>query len=415
MKRFLFLSFALLAVLVQLCWADDSGALLAVTTLGLFGTGDFETNETPEDWREAILYLFPNGEAPLTAMMARMKREETMSRKFHWWEKGLVTKSTTSTAIDAADASPLTLADTSMLRAGTLIYNLRTSEICLCTADPADATTQAVTRGASNTTSLDTADGDEWMVIGTSFEEGSTSGNPIYTGPGEVWNYSQIFKTPLEITNSANKETTRTGSKYQDMKEEALRSHSIDMEFAFLFGNRHQDTGPGGKPRRFTGGAVKHFITTNRFDASGTLTTANWEGYMEQLFQKGSMERVVFAGTRWIRTVTDMIKANTQYRVMTGEKVYGNRYTRIVTPYGMDLLLMVHPLFNTTTTLGKAAVCLDLANITERPFRDTEFKTDVQDNDADEKKDVFITETGLEIQHEETHAWFEDFDAFSDA
>jgi len=414
MKRLLFILLTAIAIITAIVF-NDNQSLMAVTTLGLFGTGDFETNETPEDWRESILYLFPNGEAPLTAFLSKMKREDTKSVKFHWWEKGLVTKSASNTGIVLAATTLMVLDDTSMIRKDMMLYNTRTAEIIQATADPASATTVETTRGAANTTAVNTANLDEWLVIGTAFEEGSKSGNPIYSGPGEVWNYVQTFKTPLELTNTAMKEDTRTGNKYQDMKEEALRSHSIDMEMGFFFGNRHSATGVGGKPVRYTGGLIKHFITSNRFDASGTLTPTLWNNYMEQLSTKGSMERVLFCGSRFIRVIHEMIQNDTQYRVVTGEKVYGNKYTRLVTPFGLDLLLMIHPLFNSTTYMSKTGVVLDLSNITERTFRDTQFNTDVQDNDADEKKDVFLTETGLEVQHEETHGFFEDFNAFAAA
>ena len=45
--------------------------------LGLRGTGDFVTDQRPKNWREQILRLYPNGKAPLTALLALMKNEST--------------------------------------------------------------------------------------------------------------------------------------------------------------------------------------------------------------------------------------------------------------------------------------------------------------------------------------------------
>ena len=53
------------------------------------GAGDWAPNEVPEDWREAILYLYPNGDAPLTAILSKMDSEETESDTFHWWTQAL--------------------------------------------------------------------------------------------------------------------------------------------------------------------------------------------------------------------------------------------------------------------------------------------------------------------------------------
>ena len=45
--------------------------------LGLRGSGDFTADERPKNWREMILYLNPNGEAPLTAFASLLKSEGT--------------------------------------------------------------------------------------------------------------------------------------------------------------------------------------------------------------------------------------------------------------------------------------------------------------------------------------------------
>lgn len=44
--------------------------------LGMRGTGDWGTDERPKSWREMILFLYPNGSMPLTAMMSKMKNEK---------------------------------------------------------------------------------------------------------------------------------------------------------------------------------------------------------------------------------------------------------------------------------------------------------------------------------------------------
>lgn len=45
--------------------------------LGMRGTGDWVTDQRPKNWRETILFLYPNGTAPLTAIMSKMKSEKT--------------------------------------------------------------------------------------------------------------------------------------------------------------------------------------------------------------------------------------------------------------------------------------------------------------------------------------------------
>ena len=57
--------------------------------MGMRGTGDWVTNQRPENWRQEILYLYPNGDAPLTAMLSMMGNESTDDPHYHWWTENV--------------------------------------------------------------------------------------------------------------------------------------------------------------------------------------------------------------------------------------------------------------------------------------------------------------------------------------
>lgn len=54
---------------------------------GLRGTGSWGTDERPKNFREMILWRNPNGSAPLTALMGKMKTEKVDDPEFAWWEE----------------------------------------------------------------------------------------------------------------------------------------------------------------------------------------------------------------------------------------------------------------------------------------------------------------------------------------
>src|SRR5210317_853988 len=56
---------------------------------GLRGTGDWGTDERPKNFREMILWRNPNGSAPLTALMSKMRTQSTDDPEFAWWEEEL--------------------------------------------------------------------------------------------------------------------------------------------------------------------------------------------------------------------------------------------------------------------------------------------------------------------------------------
>jgi len=43
--------------------------------LGMRGDGDWVADQRPLNWRQQILYLYPNGMAPLTAILSMMDSE----------------------------------------------------------------------------------------------------------------------------------------------------------------------------------------------------------------------------------------------------------------------------------------------------------------------------------------------------
>jgi hypothetical protein len=85
-------------------------------------------------------------------------------------------------------------------------------------------------------------------------------------------------------------------------------------------------------------------------------------------------------------------------------KVWGMQLDRWVTPQG-DFLLKTHPLFNTHPILSASMFIIDTASLRYRYLRDTTFKDNIQNNDADTQKGQWLTEAGLEVNHEKTMAY----------
>ena len=52
---------------------------------GLRGTGDWSTDERPKDFRNTILWLNPQGTAPIFALSGRAKKRSVTDPEFYWW------------------------------------------------------------------------------------------------------------------------------------------------------------------------------------------------------------------------------------------------------------------------------------------------------------------------------------------
>src|SRR5215510_9420833 len=88
---------------------------------GMRGTGNWATDERPLNWRQGILYLYPNGRAPLTGLLSKMGEETTTDPQFHWWTKNLAQQGGPMTELytDAAMTAALAAGGSA---AGTTLY-----------------------------------------------------------------------------------------------------------------------------------------------------------------------------------------------------------------------------------------------------------------------------------------------------
>jgi hypothetical protein len=97
------------------------------------------------------------------------------------------------------------------------------------------------------------------------------------------------------------------------------------------------------------------------------------------------------------------------YNFEANQGAFGHKVTKIDTVHG-DISLVKEPLFRGLASTFMALV--DLDHVSYRPLvgnginRDTSITTNVQQADEDLRKDMILTEAGLEITLPETHALF---------
>lgn len=415
--------------------------------LGMRGTGDWVTDQRPKNWREGILYLYPNGTAPLTAIMSKLKSQKVDDPEFNWWTKTLPTQRATVTGV-YTDA--LSTPYTSGATAGTILYfkmsaadvsQFRVGHQVLCrdasdyTTDVVGKVTARVSNGASSyvavklleaddnsTHSHDLSDCDTLIIIGNINEEGAAMPSAVAYDPTKVYNYTQIFRTSLAITRTAKLTRLRTGDAYKEAKRECLELHSIELEKAFIFGIPTENTGAGGKPERTTGG-ILNFIKTlapnnvDDFSLNSSYSGKAWlddgggeawlDSYLEQLFRYGRQEKLVLAGSGALLGLNKLAQAGSHFTITPTTKAYGISVNQWVTPFG-TLYVKTHPLFSMESTLRYSMLILEPEELNYRFITDTTFygegdsKQSSQGNNAnriDGTNEEFLTEAGLELHH----------------
>jgi hypothetical protein len=383
---------------------------------GLRGSGSWGTDERPKNFRELILWANPNGRAPLTALMGKMKKESVSDPEFNWWEETLQLVrvqvnyttgfSTTDNTITIASGGLDLVAGDILLVEKTEVtaYNNELVEVSSITSD----TVVVVKRGAANTTAVPLLNAAYMTRIGNAFQEGSTAAAISQRNPSKKTNYCQIFKTGVGVTNTATKTYARTGDGFTNDKKRKAFDHSVSMELAYMFGQKYEDTS-GTFPKRFTGG-LRQFITTNvtifaTTPTEDTLMSAIYPCFDYDAGGAGD-ERLVFCGNGALNALNTIARKDSSSRINFDRTIdyYGMNLQKIIIPQGV-LYLRTHPLMNVHGRYKNSMFVINPAGLRYRPLRDTKFEDNVQAPGKDSREAQWITEAGLEVNFETTMAY----------
>jgi len=295
----------------------------------------------------------------------------------------------------------------------------------------------ALSNSANDSTAYnDIADNDECQIIGTSFAEGSGSPDVWSSQLDDDYGYTQIFKTAAEMTNTAIATNYRGyANEWNRIWNLKLREHKVDIERAMLFGMRARSNSV-----QYSEGLVGHILQNGTAADFGSASYSSGAPYFlsqassdmiyddllgdfETIFDpaRGGNKSKLALASRPVLTffnkmgstgfVDQSVAADKmfQYDITSRNGNFGHQVMQVNTIHG-DLSIVAEPLFRGIASGYMALV--DLDHVSYRPLvgnglnRDTHIITNVQQADEDLRKDMIITEAGLEITIPETHALY---------
>lgn len=381
---------------------------------GLRGTGTYNSDERPTNYRGVLALLNPNTSAPLTALTGSMRDMPTDDPEFNCFTKPLPTQRAVVSATVNSTVTTITLQGTGsqlVFKAGHAVINEATGEVMWVTSTPSDKTI-VVERGKGSTPAA-IATNAGLMILGSHHEEGASVPTAISYDPSVVVNYTQIFRTVVDLTGTAQATRLRyADNPLIELKREALEIHSIEMEKQMFFGSGVEDTS-GANPERTTKGLF-FFITTNVTDFNDSVTIGSWEAYLENIFEDGNNEKMHFLGNRQLRIINEMAREKGHLNINPRTDAFGLAVMTYIAPYG-TLALKQHPLFSKNPTFNDWGFSVDMTKIHYRHLRgrDTKYLRNRQSPGDDATKDEFMTECGLEIDFEQYHGVNKNASAFS--
>ena len=359
--------------------------------------------------RYPMLAILTNaGKDPVSKQGKALKKKETTDPEFKWFEDKYGAREDIVSA-DQGGATALVVTNVGYFSVGDVLLCVKTTQV---TNNPSGEVmlVTAVTPGTSTLTVLrkigDAATGggllltnDVIWIIGNANQEGADVREIKATAVAQVSNYTQIFRTPIGITETARNTkgwTKESDFDYQTKKK--ATEHLVDIERAFLFGKKEQLTSGLTHPKRFTQGLFPR-ITQKKSNVS---TRAEFTTYLELLFSHGNSEKYLFASPYVISKINEF--AMDKLQVVSNEKTFGLTVIKYFSPHG-TLNLIKHDLL-VGNLYGKSGVGLDLETLTYRYLasRDTKLLTNRQGNGEDARVDEYLTECGLQFEQPERHA-----------
>lgn len=373
---------------------------------GARGTGNVLQGLRKPDIDDKILLLQPD-EYPLTTLTKRLSKKPTHNPEFKWAEDDIDNRFSTTAGTQLAGDTTINVAAGTgeRFKANDIVRVPRTGENLSVTSRSVDALTVVRGVGAGGT-GVAMNSGEELLVIGSAKAEGALSDTARTFNPALVTNYTQIFRRPVEATETwVHSDQFVTDNDWDYQVRKAGIDHMKDLEETFFNGKASEDL-TGSQPRRTTAGVLS-YITTNVTAAGGTLSEASFFAALRPAFRYGSNTKTGFAAGLTVDVLNQYPRGKVQV-VNQSSDTYGLSVTKFQSPHGT--LNLVRNWLLEGSTLGGYLVIVDMAQLKYRYLanskgsRDTMWVSDIQAPDADTSKGEWKTECGLEMGLDKTHA-----------
>ena len=279
------------------------------------------------------------------------------------------------------------------------------------------------------------ADNAKCQVIGTSYAEGTGAPDVFSEELDNDYGYTQIFKTACEMSNTARATRYRGyADEFQRVWNLKLREHKVDIERAMLFGQRASTGGI-----QYTEGIAGHVVkngTANVDDSalsyssgapyfrSSTTAQLTYDRILSDFevvydpARGGTDSKLALASLPvltffnklgdglFIDSSVGYGNSAMRYDVSQKDGRFGHKVLSVETIHG-TMNMVKEPLFRGFSS--GFLMMVDLDHVAYRPLvgngvnRDTQVQTNVQSADEDLRKDMILTEAGLEVSLPETH------------
>lgn len=366
---------------------------MAVANPTLSAGVELTTNNTDNNPRamDANVYELEPNVAPLTLLMSMLSSRPATNPKVEWLQDQPMPRITTLSASATSAASAWgvgadiyrvgDVARFSALGFGVVITQTGTGFIA----------------GTAIGTQVSAQTGAELYMIGNANAEFASMNEIKYPNLSSLFNYEQIFRTPLGISGTEDATAHYGGPERARLRKKFGIEHARKIEAAHFFGIRSISS------TTRTENGLQSWITTNVSATGASLTEVAWQNFLVSGFRYGSDRKVAFVSPGAAAAIEGFARARFQVRNDAQNTTFGISMKTYLSGQG-TVDIVTHKDWNDSATYGGYAILVDMDACADRPLRATRLRPDIQAPDADGFKDEYLTETCCQVIWEARHA-----------
>lgn len=339
------------------------------------------TDNNPRAMDAAVYELEPN-QNPLIALTSQLSSRPAGNPKVEWLQDQPMPRITTLSA-SATSATTAWGVTADIFRVGDVVRfsGLGFGVVISTTGTGYIAGTAIGTQVSAQT-------GSEAYLIGNANAEFGTLNEIKLPQLSSVYNYTQIFRTPLGVSGTEEATEHYGGPERARLRKKFGIEHARKIEQSHFFGIRSISS------TTRTENGLQSMITTNVTADTSGLTEVEWQTFLVSAFRYGSDSKVAFCSPTALAAIEGFARAKLSVNDNVARK-FGIQMKTYVSGQG-EVNLVGHKSWNDSTVYNGYVILVDMDSVYDRPLRKTRLRPDVQAPDADGFKDEYLTETCIQ-------------------
>ena len=391
---------------------------MATIKTGMVDTEDILSNERIVDMSEKMRKLQPD-EQQFRVMLSQIGKKDATREIVEWLDDEYLPR-VSSQAVSAASADTTITVTTgdgnTVFSAGAVVRNMETGEAYLVTSTSANSI--GVTRSWGGVAAATSSSVAKLLVVGNAAAQGASSGISRVVQRVRGFNYIQEQRDPMFFSTIQTHINLYGGKEPAKEVAKKLVEHGRSIENTLFWGAREQDTSASPGPRGSAGGAYE-FISTHVTNASGALTPAELDTFLEGPYGFGSKNKALFVAPRVGTVLSQMLRDVWQPNTV-GEKKFGAKVDAFISgTYGWSIPVFVkrewQDLDNTSTNFGTMAFLIDMDYARLRTLQglNTHLRRNIQEPSATAEVHEVYTAFSLEFSWEKVHGLLKGVTSYS--